>query len=379
MAADGHGSVDAGSDDEHVTPRPHKKARVNPKELLKEVFWPKDLLARAVPQARIVTWGYDVQVERMFSSTSQGTIFHHAQALLSDLFMIRPSISDKEKPLIFIAHSLGGIVVKDALGLSRNDLTHLQEILPAVKGVIFLGTPHRGSKVASIGKVAFEVSRLFFQKPNLDVLRGLERNSEILDRISRAFGEVLAAGSLKVHSFHEELDTKGTTIVDSSSSTIGYLHETTGTLHANHRNMAKMSSLDDIKFKRVLAVIRRWTEVETGRQELPQVELGQTSSALPDALIFDEEYETCLRSLDSVEARSRIQNVHKVYSDTYEWIFDSEFSFRTWLSGEDPSPKFWIQGKPGSGKSTLMKFAKDHPTTRQLLKKYHNGPWIIAA
>lgn len=367
----------AGSDDGCQTQRPHKKRRGSPKELLQEVFWPKDLLAKAIPQARIVTWGYDVQVEQMFSSASQATIFHHAQALLSDLIMTRPFISDKQKPLIFIAHSLGGIIVKDALNLSRNDLTHLQEILPAVKGVIFLGTPHHGSRLASLGKVAFELSRLFFQKPNLDVLSGLERNSEILDRITRGFGQVLAAGSLKVHSFREELDTNGVTIVDSSSSSIGYLHETTGTLHANHRNMAKMSSLDDIKFKRVLAVIRRWIEGESGRQELPRV--GRNTAALPDGLIFDEEYQNCLRSLNSVKARSRIQNVDDAYSHTYEWIFDPEFGFQPWLSGKDASPKFWIQGKPGSGKSTLMKFAKDHPVTRELLGQYHNSPWIIAA
>ena len=367
----------ADSDDGYQTQRPHVKRRGNQKELLQEVFWPKDLLAKAIPQARIVTWGYDVQVEQMFSSASKATIFHHAQALLSDLSMIRPTISDKQKPLIFIAHSLGGIIVKDALSLSRNDLTHLQEILPAVKGVIFLGTPHHGSKVASLGKVAFELSRLFFQKPNLDVLRGLERNSEILDRITRGFGQVLAAGSLKVHSFREELDTNGVTIVDSSSSSIGYLHETTGTLHANHRNMAKMSSLDDIKFKRVSAVIQRWIRCESGRQELPRVD--QNTAVLPDGLIFDEEYQNCLRSLDFVKARSRIQNVDAVYNHTYEWILDPEFGFQPWLCGEDPSPKFWIQGKPGSGKSTLMKFAKDHPVTRELLGKYHNGPWIIAA
>ena len=313
------------SDDGRQTQKPHKRRRGSPKELLQENFWPQDLLPKAIPKARIVTWGYDVQVEQMLSSASQAIIFHHAQALLSDLVMIRPSISDKQKPLIFIAHSLGGIVVKDALSLSRIDLTHLQEILPAVKGVTFLGTPHHGSKVASLGKIAFELSKLFFQKPNLDVLRGLERNSEILDRITRGFGQVLAAGSLKVHSFHQELDTNGVTIVDSSSSSIGYLHETTGTLHANHRNMAKMSSLDDIKFKRVVAVIRRWIDSESAPQELPRV--GRNTAVLPDGLIFDEEYQNCLRSLNFTGARSRIQNVDGAYSHTYEWIFDPEFGF----------------------------------------------------
>lgn len=169
-----------------------------------------------------------------------------------------------------------------------------------MKGVIFLGTPHHGSKVASLGKVAFELSKMFFQKPNLDVLRGVESNSEILDRITRGSGQVLAAGSLKVYSFHEELGTNVVTIVDSSSSSVGYLHETTGTLHATHRNMAKMSSLDDIRFKRVVAVIRTWIDSESGRQRLPRV--GRNTAALPDGLIFDEEYQNCLRSLNFIKS-----------------------------------------------------------------------------
>ena len=68
--------------------------------------------------------------------------------------------------------------------MSRNDLGHLSEIVQATMGVIFLGTPHHGSHMASLGKVAFNISKVFFQNPNTDILRGLERNSEILERIT---------------------------------------------------------------------------------------------------------------------------------------------------------------------------------------------------
>ncbi len=349
-----------------MSPEPsRKKRRTSPKELLREVFWPRDLLPKVFPQARIITWGYGVQIEKMFASASQATIFHHAQTLLSDLAMMRSSMSSKAKPLIFLAHSLGGIIVKDALRLSQNDLTHLNEILPATKGVIFLGTPHNGSKVASLGKIAFELSRVFFQSPNVEILRGLERNSEILERITRSFGQVLAAGHLRVHSFLEELDTKGIPIVDPFSSSIGYLYETTGTLHANHRNMAKMSSLNDLNFRRVTSVIQRW--LDESNDSLPKLGIPENVSGLPDSLIFDEEYQSCLRSLNSADARVRIENVEEAYGKTFEWIFDPELGFQDWLKGKDVSTKYWIQGKPGSGKSTLMKFTKDHPLTRNFL------------
>ena len=354
-----------------------KKRRTNRKELLQEIFWPRDLLPRVFPQARIITWGYGVQIEKMFASASQATIFHHAQTLLSDLAMLRGSELDRSKPLVFIAHSLGGIVVKDALSLSQNDLTQLKEILPATIGVMFLGTPHHGSKAASLGKVAFEISRVFFQNPNMDILRGLERNSEILDRITRSFEQILAAGHLKVHSFREELDTKGMSIVDASSYSIGYLYETKGSLYANHRNMAKVSSLNDINFRRMTSVIQRWLD-ESGD---PHTRSGipENASSLPDELIFDKEYQRCLESLNFANARRRTEMVEEAFSETYQWIFDPNFGFRDWLKGEDIRSKYWIQGKPGSGKSTLMKFAIVHPLKRNVLEQYNRSHWVVAA
>jgi hypothetical protein len=77
------------------------------------VFWPKELLPKVVPQTRIFTWGYDVDINHLFSSASQATVFQHAGTLLSDLANKRTSNVEKRRPLIFIAHSLGGIVVKD--------------------------------------------------------------------------------------------------------------------------------------------------------------------------------------------------------------------------------------------------------------------------
>lgn len=40
---------------------------------------------------------------------------------------------------------------------------------------------------------------------------------------------------------------------------------------------------------------------------------------------------------------------------------------------------FWITGKPGSGKSTLMKHIVRHPTTTQLLKKWSGGHEVVVS
>ncbi|ERS98115.1 hypothetical protein HMPREF1624_04895 [Sporothrix schenckii ATCC 58251] len=52
-------------------------------------------------------------------------------------------------------------------------------------------------------------------------------------------------------------------------------------------------------------------------------------------------------------------------------------SFTTWL--ESGRGIFWISGKPGSGKSTLIKFIADHPRTRELLQTQAAGKRLIVA
>lgn len=65
---------------------------------------------------------------------------------------------------------------------------------------------------------------------------------------------------------------------------------------------------------------------------------------------------------------------------TFEWLINDDkipksqqgalsMSFRQWLS-DDCRGIFHITGKPGSGKSTLMRFLNEHPETRAQLRKW---------
>ncbi|KAF4447971.1 hypothetical protein F53441_8562 [Fusarium austroafricanum] len=52
-------------------------------------------------------------------------------------------------------------------------------------------------------------------------------------------------------------------------------------------------------------------------------------------------------------------------------------NFTTWLQSED-NRVFWVRGKPGSGKSTLMKFFVDTERTKELLEYWRPGTKIIS-
>ena len=87
-----------------------------------------------------------------------------------------------------------------------------------------------------------------------------------------------------------------------------------------------------------------------------------------------------LESLENGERRNRVDQVGKPYEGTFNWLFDPQVGFRGWLSGPQQAGTpifFWIQGKPGSGKSTLMKYALAQKETQELLALADPGNWHL--
>ena len=89
-----------------------------------------------------------------------------------------------------------------------------------------------------------------------------------------------------------------------------------------------------------------------------------------------------MASLNDTITRVRIAEVHDAHEKTFHWLFDREaVSFPDWLSDNSSAerPIYWIQGKPGSGKSTLMKFAMRDPRMTELLASDDMEQWSLAA
>ncbi|KAJ3580205.1 hypothetical protein NPX13_g347 [Xylaria arbuscula] len=106
-------------------------------------LWIKDFLPTQLPNARIMTYGYSSQVFSIKHLT-QRILYSHSKALLAALDSNRQDISATNRPVIFIAHSLGGLIVKSALIHANND-TVFKDILLSTAGMVFFGTPHQGA------------------------------------------------------------------------------------------------------------------------------------------------------------------------------------------------------------------------------------------
>jgi hypothetical protein len=80
--------------------------------------------------------------------------------------------------------------------------------------------------------------------------------------------------------------------------------------------------------------------------------------------------EKLIRSLKFSSMSQRENTITESFVETFQWIFSSDVpswaNFAEWLSCD--AVIYWISGKPGSGKSTLMKFIVNDARTKDLLK-----------
>ncbi|RSM14201.1 hypothetical protein CDV31_005537 [Fusarium ambrosium] len=93
-----------------------------------------------------------------------------------------------------------------------------------------------------------------------------------------------------------------------------------------------------------------------------------------------------LNSLDYEDRPKRHSNIPEAHKATFAWALEqdkqgeaqgSSGCFRRWLIGD--SKLFWVSGKPGSGKSTFMKFAVDNKETKECLRKWAGHRELILA
>ncbi|KAK0631000.1 hypothetical protein B0T17DRAFT_529871 [Bombardia bombarda] len=210
-------------------------------------------------KARILTYGYDAYVVRKGVAGSNG-LGDHASDLLRDLTADRTSCNAPSRPLIFVAHSLGGLVCKLAIIQSRNnsDLV-LCDIFRSAKGIIFMGTPHRGSWIAYWAKMI--VSALALGKSmNVKLLDILRKDNQLLEFIQSEFASMIRGpqrdGSLEVKCFFEELPLCVLGKVVSKKSATFEGHDSIS-VHANHRDMVRFASAEENGFKRFLGELKK--------------------------------------------------------------------------------------------------------------------------
>ncbi|KFZ00971.1 hypothetical protein V501_10314 [Pseudogymnoascus sp. VKM F-4519 (FW-2642)] len=358
--------------DPELPERPSKFRKLNPFSkdqertscAPKETYWPQDLLPHTVKKARVLTFGYDTTVHHRFGQTrSRNTIYDFAWEFLNCLSDARQSDGQSRRPLLFVAHSLGGIITKEALRQANlksahDSCAHLRDIFLSTSGIIFFGTPHRGAD-----------PRGFLQHVAERAVRaaGFTVNQKVFD--------TLLPDSERLK---ELLDEFPLLVVDDASSCLGDFNlEIVRDIESDHRDMCRFSGLNDPRYEKVAAAIHRLVRPLLGenkemcveesrprsRARTPEPRLttpGPTTSETKDdgKILSEAKQKEMMDRLRFKQMDARLLTLKTAQAKTCRWLLKNGH-YKDWINTmkiKEHHGFFWIKGKPGTGKSIMMKF-----------------------
>lgn len=176
-----------------------------------KVYWPKDLVPKIIPDARVLTFGYDTHIRHVFGPPgSKSTVYDISWDFLIALEAQRHGASSR--PILFIAHSLGGIVVKELLRRAsrcEHAQNYLNSVFDSTSGIMFFGTPHGGADPRGfLQKVAQNMAKGFGFQVNEQIVSTLLPSSERLKELMDEFPPLALNRDWAIHSFQEQLGLK---------------------------------------------------------------------------------------------------------------------------------------------------------------------------
>ncbi|RYP03601.1 hypothetical protein DL764_005031 [Monosporascus ibericus] len=153
-------------------------------------MWLSDNLPEDIPAARVMIYGYE-------SGLQHSTSFAHLSDLASSLqIAISDVLRSEKKRLILIGHSLGGLLIKEALiQIARSDSE--SDLLNIILGVLLFGAPNDGMEIGSLIPMVND-------QPNRRLLETLNTiNPQILESQRQNFSKILTRTNLEIFCFYE--------------------------------------------------------------------------------------------------------------------------------------------------------------------------------
>lgn len=151
-------------------------------------MWIRDKLPELVPGVRYILYGYDT---KLVGSKSFQTVADLANNLINELKTGGWS-APGSKPLAFLAHSLGGIVLKQCLLMLADSGVSFESILQKTKGAIFFGVPSEGMNIE-------DINTMLGGQPNKDALIAeISNGSSFLTSLEKRISGVSQIRGLKL-------------------------------------------------------------------------------------------------------------------------------------------------------------------------------------
>lgn len=223
--------------------------------------WVREGIRREANRARILLYEHP--------PVREGTTLNSlAMALLEELRALRAAEKRRDRPLLFLAHSIGGLVVKMALVKAHAD-SRYGDILHECYGVAFFGTPHQGSSYFAMQALAGSIQHLLQLSVPLpaSLTDQLRMGNPLLLHVDEDFK--LVSDDLRVWTLFETIDSRLSAnsgdlyytapLTSPKSAILGMRQERIFPLQSDHANVASFGrhnsrSLNDF-LKQLVKVI----------------------------------------------------------------------------------------------------------------------------
>lgn len=220
--------------------------------------WPKDWLPKDCNNLRILGVNYWSSLSEWLERCPLQTADIASRAADLAPALIDAGVGKKNVPVIWLAHSMGGLIVKQVLTeASCSHDSMLKKLSENTKAILFYSTPHKGSSLATMPRAAAAVLW-----PSNDV-RQLQENSPTLLELHSAFLKYADEYGWETISFAETMPTLVTAFkvpihfVESFSADLG--RGVFYQLPLDHLSICKPATRQSILYTTVLDVIHRVT------------------------------------------------------------------------------------------------------------------------
>ena len=306
-------------------------------------YWPQEWLPLEpeFKHVRIHSFGYNSDWgERKGSSL---TIHDFGQALIGDIYT-SPHLNRQPTPLVFVGHSMGGIVIKKAFLLAKQD-PNLHGLAARFHSIFFLATPHRGADSVQLLENMMRISGTLNPKAYVS---DIKPNSGVTQSINDEFRHVYQGTQL--WSFFETVSTSLGIIVEKDSAVLGLPKEIVHLLNADHRHVCKFEDPSDNNYRTIRnAFSTAIAGIEKTWYPSRRDDHRKEMKTLSQYLGVPERPEADLANA-----------VDKRTDGSCTWLTDHGV-FHHWLEGIEPTPKFfWLTGEPATGKSVLAGHVVDY-------------------
>ncbi|KAF8534691.1 hypothetical protein BDD12DRAFT_755570, partial [Trichophaea hybrida] len=164
-------------------------------------MWLKDLLPYDVQNIRIMSYGYDSSLGHR---KAENRLLDYQRLFIQDIENSRTSVK-KTRPIIFIGHSLGGILILQTLIECKRNRGHTH-ILDATHSIIFFGTPHQGMRTYDLEEMV-DAESGGHETSRQNLLRQLREGSEFLETQKEELSYIWGERKPKIVSFYETVAT----------------------------------------------------------------------------------------------------------------------------------------------------------------------------